>query len=60
MSLILPLSVKSQKANDVVKYYSNQLDRDIDWDEAKDHLREDLYHEIDKIADQAPTPSDEP
>jgi hypothetical protein len=53
MSLILNLSIDANTMSHVVEYYSDELDRDLDWDEAKTHLREDLYHEINKIADQA-------
>lgn len=52
MSEILPLSVAAQKVSKIVAYYRHELDRDIGWNTAKDHLKEDLYHELDKIAEQ--------
>lgn len=52
MSEILPLSVAAQKVKGIVEYYRHELGKEIDWSTAKDHLREDLYHEIDKIAEQ--------
>lgn len=52
MAEILPLSLDAPTLNGVVLYYSHELDKDISGKEAKDHLREDLYLEIEKIAEQ--------